>query len=246
MDYNAIAGRISKWMEKQVAGSGSRGVVLGLSGGLDSVVVMALAVRAAGVEALAVIMPCRSLPEDEKYARLAAETFGADTLHLPLNDPYEAMLDSLPPAEAVLASANIKARLRMTTLYYVANVRNYLVAGTGNRSELATGYFTKYGDGGADMLPIGALLKTQVRELARVLGVPQEIIDKPPSAGLWRGQTDEEEMGIDYETLDEVLSALDDGRRPDAPEEAVKRVQAMMRGAQHKLNTPPVFNPHIS
>ncbi|GAJ10666.1 unnamed protein product, partial [marine sediment metagenome] len=104
-----------------------------------------------------------------------------------------------------LAEANIKPRLRMTTLYYFANELNYLVAGTGNKSELMIGYFTKYGDGGADVLPLGNLLKNQVRKLAEHLGIPKEIINKPPSAGLWKGQADEEEIGIRYDQLDKYL-----------------------------------------
>ena len=95
----------------------------------------------------------------------------------------------------------------MTSLYFVANSLNYLVAGTGNRSELAIGYFTKYGDGGVDMLPIGRLLKSQVQALARELGVPAPIIDKAPSAGLWLGQTDEAEMGFSYADLEKYLSS---------------------------------------
>jgi len=101
----------------------------------------------------------------------------------------------------------VKPRLRMTSLYFVANSLNYLVAGTGNRSELAIGYFTKYGDGGVDMLPIGRLLKSQVQALARELGVPAPIIDKAPSAGLWLGQTDEAEMGFSYADLEKYLSS---------------------------------------
>src|SRR5690606_5628013 len=105
-----------------------------------------------------------------------------------------------------MAVANLKPRLRMTTVYYVANTRNYLVAGTGNRSELTIGYFTKYGDGGVDLLPIGRLLKAEVRELARELGIPERIITKAPSAGLWAGQTDEGEMGFTYAELERYLS----------------------------------------
>src|SRR6185369_11374700 len=108
--------------------------------------------------------------------------------------------------KAKLPMANVKPRMRMTTLYYVANTLNYMVAGTGNRSELSIGYFTKYGDGGVDLLPIGNLLKSEVRTAARELGVPQPIIDKAPSAGLWLGQTDEAEMGFTYAELESYLT----------------------------------------
>jgi len=125
-------------------------------------------------------------------------------------------------------------------LYYFANSRNYLVAGTGNKSELAIGYFTKYGDGGADILPLGELLKTQVRELARELGIPEEIIVKPPSAGLWEGQTDEGEMGIGYDELGSILVAIESGDTGECDQEALARVRAMMAASQHKRNPIPI------
>ena len=110
-----------------------------------------------------------------------------------------------------LAKANLKPRLRMMILYYFANSQDYLVAGTGNKSELCVGYFTKYGDGGVDILPLGGLLKTEVRKLAKELGIPKEIIDRTPSAGLWKDQTDEGEMGMSYEDLDFCLEAIEKG-----------------------------------
>jgi len=128
----------------------------------------------------------------------------------------------------------------MATLYYFANTLNYLVAGTSNRSELSIGYFTKHGDGAADMLPIGALLKTQVRELAKALGLPRELIERTPSAGLWPGQSDEGEIGMSYEALDEILEALQDRREPSAPPHAVARVKALMKATGHKRRRPPV------
>ncbi len=243
MDSCEFVESASRWIESKVKESNSSGVVVGLSGGLDSSVVMALAGRAAGIESLGLIMPCHSSPRDEEHARAAARVLGVKTILFPLEKAYEALIDAAPPNEDFLAAANVKARLRMIASYYVANCRNYLVAGTGNRSELVAGYFTKYGDGGADILPIGGLLKMQVKELAFELGVPEEIIEKPPSAGLWNGQTDEEEMGIDYETLDEIIAAFDAGREPEAPEESINLVRALMQKATHKLNQPPIFRP---
>jgi NAD+ synthase len=131
--------------------------------------------------------------------------------------------------------ANIKPRLRMATLYFVANSLNYLVAGTGNRSELTIGYFTKYGDGGVDLLPIGHLLKSDVRSLARELGIPQSIIDKAPSAGLWIGQTDEEEMGFTYADLENYLTGGPDGVSPAL----AMRLERMIRATEHKRASPP-------
>nr|MCU0256832.1 NAD(+) synthase [Vicinamibacterales bacterium] len=138
---------------------------------------------------------------------------------------------------ARLAQANLKPRLRMTTLYYVANRLNYLVAGTGNRTEIAIGYYTKYGDGGVDLLPLGALVKSEVRALARELGVPAPIIEKPPSAGLWIGQTDEGEMGFTYAELEDYLL-----RGPDAVAPAtVMKIERLVRASEHKRHLPPVF-----
>lgn len=240
MNCQRVIEQISGWIGGRVDESNSRGLLLGLSGGLDSSVVLALARRAVGESALGVIMPCGSSPNDREHAELAADSCGAETVTLPLDDVFSSMINALPEVNSVLATANIKARLRMTALYALANSRGYLVAGTGNRSELAVGYFTKYGDGGVDILPIGGLLKRQVIELAQALGVPAPIIEKPPSAGLWPGQTDEDEMGMPYRTLDQIIEALDAGRDPDAPEETVGRVRKLMADAAHKLNTPPI------
>ena len=124
----------------------------------------------------------------------------------------------------------------MTTLYFLANSTNYLVAGTGNRSELAIGYFTKHGDGGADLLPIGHLLKREVRELAKELGVPDAIIDRPPSAGLWVGQTDEEDMGFTYAELERYL---EDGPQAVSPALAM-RIERLIRASEHKRKMPPI------
>jgi NAD+ synthase len=124
----------------------------------------------------------------------------------------------------------------MTTMYFIANSINYLVAGTGNRSELAIGYFTKYGDGGADLLPIGRLLKRQVREMAKELGVPAAIINRPPSAGLWVGQLDEEEMGFTYAELERYV---EEGPQTVSPALAM-RIERLTRLSDHKRAMPPI------
>jgi NAD+ synthase len=129
-----------------------------------------------------------------------------------------------------VARANVKPRLRMTALYYVANSLNYLVAGTGNRSELTIGYFTKHGDGGVDLLPLGSLMKSEVRLLAVDLGVPRAILDKPPSAGLWAGQTDEAEMGFGYADLERYLTRGPEGVAPAL----ALRLERMIRANEHK------------
>ncbi|MCL6472738.1 MAG: NAD(+) synthase [Firmicutes bacterium] len=230
--------RIVAWLKDYLEQSGLNGLVVGLSGGIDSAVVAALCKKASPNNVLGIIMPCHSNPEDMKHAKLVAERFAIQTKTVPLDNVYDAFLNLLDP-EALfkdrkdLAVANLKPRLRMVTLFFNANRLNYVVAGTGNRSEATVGYFTKYGDGAVDILPIAHLVKTQVRMLAEHLGVPREVIDKPPSAGLWGGQTDEAEMGVTYEQLDSYILT---GK---ADEEVKKRIEAMIKSSEHKRRMPP-------
>ncbi|UCC64986.1 MAG: NAD(+) synthase [Anaerolineae bacterium] len=179
------------------------------------------------------------LPVDAEYARLVADTFDIKTVTADLGPVYDAFVAALPEGSD-LARANLKPRLRMATLFYIANARGYLVAGTGNKSELMAGYFTKYGDGGADILPLGDLYKGQVWKLAREIGVPQPIIRRPPTAGLWPGQTDEGELGITYAALDAILAALATGQEPKADAGDVDRVRRMVAASAHKRALPPI------
>jgi len=233
-----LAEKLSSWIEEQVIKADCQGVVVGLSGGLDSSVVAVLCKRAFPENTLGVLMPCQSSKIDLDHAWEIARRFDIPTEIVPLDELFNSLLKALP-SEGLdtetqkLAEANLKPRLRMLTLYYLANRLNYLVVGTGNRSELAVGYFTKYGDGGVDIRPLGNLVKSQVRELASYLGIPKEIIEKPPSAGLWPGQTDEEEMGISYKELDRYLTT----RR--ASRKVLKRVRALARASAHKRKLPP-------
>jgi len=232
----ALAAHLAGWIATEVEATGGVGVALGLSGGLDSAVVLALAKRAFPNHTLGVIMPCHSDPQDLQDAQLVAHHFGAASARIDLSGVYDTLLAQLDKVQADLKEsrmtcANIKPRLRMTTLYAFANHMGYRVLGTGNRSEIAIGYFTKYGDGGADLLPIGSLTKTEVRALAKHLGVPRGIIVKPPSAGLWAGQTDEEEMGLTYEELDAYL------QRGGTDNE---RIEALVATSEHKRRLPQV------
>lgn len=246
---------IADWMKERVAAAGSRGIVVGLSGGIDSAVVIGLAAMAMPGKVVGVMMPCHSDPQDEADGILAANHFKVPALRVDLSSTYDHLLEHLGTALAQLPSgqqparsvdevdpkqklplANVKPRLRMTSLYFVANSLNYLVAGTGNRSELTIGYFTKYGDGGVDMLPIGRLLKSEVRTMARELGVPAAVIDKPPSAGLWLGQTDEAEMGFTYADLENYLV-----HGPQAVSPALGlRIERLARASDHKRALPPM------
>jgi NAD+ synthase len=204
--------------------------------------------------ALGVILPCHSVPDDEADAVSVAAHFRLPVVTVRLDAAYDTLLAAceaagreLPPEVSAsahgpdegairLAHANVKPRLRMTTLYFVANRLNYLVAGTGNRSEIAIGYFTKHGDGGVDLLPLGNLVKSEVRALAADLGVPASIINKAPSAGLWLGQTDEEEMGFTYAELEAYLN---EGPRAVAPAVALK-IERLGRASEHKRGLPPM------
>jgi NAD+ synthase len=238
---------IVEWLRRRLAHSGARGFAFGLSGGIDSALVARLCQLAAPANVVGVLMPCHSDPRDEADAMLVAEHFKLPTLRVDLAPTFDQFtgvlqqaLTALPPDQiaggptddikARVPMANVKPRLRMTTLYFVANTLNYMVVGTGNRSELSIGYFTKYGDGGVDLLPIGSLLKSEVREAARALGVPEPVIEKAPSAGLWLGQTDEAEMGFSYAELENYLTK---GPETVSPALAM-RIERLMRLSEHK------------
>jgi len=225
-------------MRKQLKDSGTKGMVLGLSGGMDSAVVAALAKEALGRErVLALILPCHSQVQELKDVLLVARQLGIETKTLDLSGIYNSLLRILPQANR-RALANLKPRLRMSILYYFANKLNYLVCGTGNKSEIKVGYFTKFGDGATDILPIGDLLKKEVRKLARELRISEQVITKPPSAGLWPGQTDEGEMGITYSELDDILERLENKRRQVLPKKKVDKVRGMIKRSEHKRQGP--------
>jgi NAD+ synthase len=238
-------------MRRQLVSAGARGFVVGLSGGVDSAVVLRLAQLAAPHATLGLMLPCHSDPRDEEDAAMVAAHFSAPTQRIDLSGTYDALIAplqravrSIPghvaqapaadPPHAHLPSANVKSRLRMTSLYFAANSLGYLVAGTGNRAELAVGYFTKYGDGAADVLPLGRLLKSDVRALARELGVPPAIAERPAGAGLWTGQNDEQEMGFTYIELERYLN---DGPQAVSPALAMK-IERLMRASEHKRRLP--------
>lgn len=229
--------KLCDWIGDKVTKAKAEGVVFGLSGGIDSAVVAALSIKVFPKNTLAIIMPCHNLETDTNDAIDFINKFNVSYKIIDLSKVYDSFIYLLNDKEKEgsfkLAEANIKPRLRMTTLYYYANKLNYLVVGTGNKSELMIGYFTKYGDGGADILPLGNLLKSQVKELAEYLGIPKKIINKPPSAGLWEGQTDEEEIGISYDQLDKYLKT---GKIDNKIIE--KKIQDKITQSAHKRTTP--------
>ena len=231
--------KLCVWMEDKVIKAKAKGVVFGLSGGIDSAVAAALSIRIFPQNTLAIIIPCHSLEADTNDALDLINKFNISYKIIDLSKVYDSFIYLLNDKEKEkegsfkLAEANVKPRLRMITLYYFANKLNYLVVGTGNKSELTIGYYTKYGDGGADILPLGNLLKSQVKELAEYLGIPKKIINKLPSAGLWEGQTDEEEIDISYDQLDKYLKT----RKIDN-KIIEKKIQDKITQSAHKRTTP--------
>ncbi|MBO8179595.1 MAG: NAD+ synthase [Archaeoglobus sp.] len=240
MNFDKVVQRICEFIDEIVKSSGSTGVVLGLSGGVDSSTVAYLCTKALGKERVfGLIMPEIGVtPEkDVEDAIKVAEILGIDYKLIEINEIIEVFKEKAGEGSK-MAEANLKPRVRMVLNYYYANSMNRLVAGTSNKSELMVGYFTKYGDGGVDFMPIGDLFKTEVFQLASYLGVPRNIIEKKPSAALWPGQTDEEEMGISYAELDEILKLIEKGEKRD--DEKFKKVLKMVERSKHKRQMPPV------
>lgn len=238
---------IESFIAHQVDASGRKGVVLGLSGGVDSALVARLCADAIGAEkVLTLALPEGKGGRDLEDARAFAKKLGIAFRVVdiaPLVSPFEAALK--PSKGHRIARGNLRARARMVVLYFVANSEDRLVMGTGNKSELLTGYFTRWGDGGVDFLPIGDLYKTQVREMARHLGIPKKMIEKTPTAGLWPGQTDEGELGISYDELDRILLGIELQMDDDAIAEKagvrideVRRIEALVAATAFKRKPP--------
>jgi len=236
--YKELAKKLEIWIYNKVRKAGARGCVVGISGGVDSAVVAALCKRAFPETTLGIYMPCYSSVQDQQDAQLIASSLNIKFKEIHLEKAFDQMKELLSEKDndtaPNLALSNIKPRLRMITLYYHAQANHYLVVGTGNKSELEIGYFTKYGDGGCDILPLGNLLKSNVWELAKELKIPEVIINKAPSAGLWPGQTDEGEMGFTYKDLDNVLSG---GKASTEVTYAINRLRNIN---SHKTKTPAI------
>jgi NAD+ synthase len=238
MNCELFEKKIITWLKTKLKSAKKSGIVVGLSGGIDSAVVSVLCRKAVGTKnVLCLILPCQSQKTDITDAKKVAKKFGLKTETIDLTKIYENLIGILPTADK-LTQANLKPRLRMLTLYYFANKLNYIVAGTGNKSELTIGYFTKYGDGGVDILPIGDLYKSEVLGLAKYLKVPEEIITKPPTAGLWAGQTDEGEIGMTYDELEYILK----NKKPAKNKRQVQKLKNLTAAAKHKLALPEIFS----
>ncbi|NPV50437.1 MAG: NAD(+) synthase [Candidatus Methanofastidiosum sp.] len=231
-----LSKKLSSWLRDSVNAGGGKGIVFGLSGGIDSTVTAYLCKETFPENSLGLIIPCHSNKADIDDAKYVAKEIGLKYETIDLDKVYNTLLESFGHMrdDRDISLANIKPRLRMTTLYYYANKLNYFVVGTGNKSELTLGYFTKYGDGGCDLLPLGNLTKRSVYSLAKSLKVSERIIQKPPSAGLWKGQTDEGELGITYQEIDNYIEGK-------TVSESVKvKIEEMILKSEHKRNMPKI------
>jgi len=229
--------KIISWLTEMVEEARSEGVVFGLSGGIDSAVVAALCKRAFGQNALGIIMPCYSDPQDEIDAKKLASSLEMNFKVVNLDKTFDEIIQASGNTDDKMAMANIKPRLRMTALYYHAAINNYLVVGSENKSEWHTGYFTKHGDSGVDLLPLANMVKTQVRMLAKHLDILESIIYKTPSAGLWEGQTDEAEMGFTYDDLDSYIQSK---KIPSV--NLRKKIDRLHLLSEHKRRMPEMFS----
>lgn len=250
LDWAEVEAKITRFIKDYVEKAKAKGIVLGLSGGLDSSTVAALSAKAIGGNKVLGLM----LPEKETYnrkdiehAKLVAENFGLKTEIIDITTVLETIKKTIPifDDEDKLSKGNLKARTRMLYLYYYANKLNLLVCGSSDKSETMIGYFTKWGDVAADISPIMDLYKTQVQKLAGYMGIPKEIIEKPPSPTLWPGQTAEGELGIKYETLDLILYGLEHFMKTEEiaeqlslPIDMVEKVKARWRRMEHKRRMP--------
>ncbi|WP_297535650.1 NAD+ synthase [Thermococcus sp.] len=246
LNYESAVEKIVDFISEKVKEADADGVVIGISGGIDSATTAYLAVKALGKErVLGLIMPYYE-NQDVEDAKLVCESLGIEYKVINIRPIVDAFVQSLGFRPDKKSLGNIMARVRMILLYAHANAKNYLVLGTSNRSEFLTGYFTKWGDGASDYAPLINLYKTEVWEVAKLVGVPERIIEKKPTAGLWEGQTDEDELGISYRLLDEILWRLVDLKMPKekiAQElgvsiERVEYVENLVKRSEHKRRLP--------
>ena len=232
---------IAQGLREFVEKTGFKKVVLGLSGGVDSALVAKLAVMALGKgNVTGILMPNEGLSSDHSVsdAKAWAEELGIKYHIIPIN-PFIDHYQALPWKETEQAHMNIQARIRATILYHYANSHQALVVGTGNKTELTLGYFTKFGDGAADILPIGNLYKTEAWKMAKELSLPEAIIQKAPSAELRENHTDEQEIGMPYEEIDEILKKFEVGEK--AKTENEKKMEARITSNAHKNQMPTII-----
>ncbi len=228
-----------KWIRKYVQSTGAKGVVVGNSGGKDSATVIAMATKALGKEnVVAISMPCKSITSDFDDAKLVADTFGVRLYKIDLTNTYLQIEKNINENFGELnyeSKINVKPRLRMTTLYAIAQTLNYLVIGTGNLCESVVGYTTKWGDNASDFNPIANFTVEEVLQIGELLGVPERILKKAPNDGLG-GQSDEEKMGIKYSQISQMIET---GK---TDENAQEKIIKMFQASKHKREKVPTYN----
>ena len=249
-DINTKISKTVDWLREKVKESNTKGLIVGVSGGIDSAVVAYLIKKAFPENSMGVIMSIKSNPQDRLDALKVIEGCNITHLDLDLTEEqegiYRKVTDGLKNKNLYnqendrMSDANLRARIRMSTVYTVANNMGYLVVGTDNAAEIHTGYFTKYGDGGVDLVPLANLTKREVYEWAKALGVHKDIINKAPSAGLWEGQTDENEMGTTYDMIDSVVKGELD-KVPQKDQEIIARLHRISEHKRHTAAAPPKF-----
>lgn len=226
------------WIREYIDKIGVNGVIIGNSGGKDSATVIAMACKALGKDRIiTVAMPCNSISADLEDAKLVSETFSVPFLEINLSNTYQELERVIELSDINLnseAKINIKPRLRMTTLYAIAQSLNYLVLGTGNLCERMVGYTTKWGDSASDLNPIANFTVDEVLEIGKYLGVPEKIIKKAPSDGLGK-LTDEEKMGVTYKQISEYIET---GR---TNESAMKIIEYKNKISKHKREQIPIY-----
>jgi NAD+ synthase len=248
--YETICNTMINFIKHETKKRESDGVIIGMSGGIDSSLATVLAVKALGNQSVfGLLLPDSSVTpkSDTTDAIELAKSLKIKHKVIELNKIKEQLVDGLPRNK--MARANLLVRLRMSLLYYYAAVMNRLVLGTGDKSEMMLGYFTKYGDGGADLFPIADLYKTEVRSLAKYLGIPDKIINKKSSARLWKGQTAEGEIGMKYEEIDNILKHLENNSPQSVSNSNsntklnrnnVSKIKSLLEKNEHKQNMPPI------